>query len=401
MKLFTRFFSANQNKNNKQNSSPFEDAGLKAISWIMLVGVAAMFFVCVLPSGGYYSLAIFFEGMKLLGISSLVAFASSLSGGLLGFLFGVPRSLLTNSTTAPPEPPGEKSNNSNYQDNTNLEQISDWLTKIIVGASITQIPQLKDYVDSIARNITTNLASTKIGAIAYTYMSATLVFYFICGFLLVYLWSRIYLKQQLSDLSALREVSKIKNQIDKNILEKEIEKIKDDISTFKRQAGKIKTVESDEKIKHVIESAKPNAITYLDDCQKERWGSLSQSGGLQASAEFDKDPIDGDESYLVTIKVSPVPGTNTLLNGSVYFFLHDSYFPKCILDTTAINNVASISVASYEAFTVGIYCLESGIKLELDLNILPNVPDDYKYTEPLFTINQLQEELEQLSEKDN
>jgi membrane protein YqaA with SNARE-associated domain len=71
----------------------------------------------------------------VLGAGLFLAGAATVTGSLVGFMFGVPRyrradreaQAADQGTTAP---------------NTNLEQISDWLTKIIVGVGLTQIPQI-------------------------------------------------------------------------------------------------------------------------------------------------------------------------------------------------------------------------------------------------------------------
>src|ERR1700743_738960 len=70
------------------------------------------------------------DSWRAFSILELVAGASWGVGSVLGFLFGVPR--LRTSTGAQP-PVGDRSQ---FTPNTNLEQISDWLTKIIVGATL-------------------------------------------------------------------------------------------------------------------------------------------------------------------------------------------------------------------------------------------------------------------------
>lgn len=57
--------------------------------------------------------------------SGLVAGAALLLGGLTGFLFAFPRF-------------GASDGQARYLPNTNLEQVSDWLTKIIVGVGLVQ-----------------------------------------------------------------------------------------------------------------------------------------------------------------------------------------------------------------------------------------------------------------------
>jgi hypothetical protein len=61
------------------------------------------------------------------GLGGLAALAALVSGGLLGFLFGIPRSQHNNPSAG------------RYAVNTNLEQVSDWLTKILIGAVLIQL----------------------------------------------------------------------------------------------------------------------------------------------------------------------------------------------------------------------------------------------------------------------
>jgi hypothetical protein len=69
-----------------------------------------------------------------------------LVGGFTGFLFGIPRTI-----TAPG--PNPSTGVTQFQGNTNLEQVSDWLTKIIVGVGLVQIgriiPALSKFTESM------------------------------------------------------------------------------------------------------------------------------------------------------------------------------------------------------------------------------------------------------------
>jgi hypothetical protein len=65
----------------------------------------------------------------------VVAGAGAVSGALIGFIFGVPR-VLTGDRPAADRASSPKG--SVIVANTNLEQISDWLTKILVGVGLTQ-----------------------------------------------------------------------------------------------------------------------------------------------------------------------------------------------------------------------------------------------------------------------
>ncbi|RVU38806.1 hypothetical protein EOI86_05935 [Hwanghaeella grinnelliae] len=109
----------------------------------------------------------------LLGISG----AAAVIGGLLGFLFGIPRTLQ-----------GDSGGNGGAGDrvNTNLEQISDWLTKIIVGVGLVQVQEISNQVWEAASYIETNafpmLTWAAIGVLCVAVYFA--VFSFVAGYIL-------------------------------------------------------------------------------------------------------------------------------------------------------------------------------------------------------------------------
>lgn len=78
-----------------------------------------------------------------LGQAALLAGMAVTSGGLLGFMFGVPR-------TRGNAPPG----GSEAATGTNLEQVSDWLTKMIVGAALVSLSRLPGLVDRLQAFVT-------------------------------------------------------------------------------------------------------------------------------------------------------------------------------------------------------------------------------------------------------
>ena len=82
-------------------------------------------------------------------IAMFAAFAASAIGGLVGFLFGVPKG---------PAEPSEKSDSkrdvgNTYRPNTNLEQVSDWLTKIIVGVGLIQFRQIGNVISDVGQTV--------------------------------------------------------------------------------------------------------------------------------------------------------------------------------------------------------------------------------------------------------
>ncbi|MEA5511943.1 hypothetical protein VB715_19395 [Crocosphaera sp. UHCC 0190] len=105
-----------------------------------------------------------FSNQKEQGILAIIiAFSSFALGGLIGFLFGIPRYFNEkksyNSSSQSSENSQSRSNQINYRSNTNLEQISDWLTKILVGVGLTQLPALHQNIQEIVKYLVENLAS--------------------------------------------------------------------------------------------------------------------------------------------------------------------------------------------------------------------------------------------------
>jgi hypothetical protein len=107
------------------------------------------------------------------------------SSSLVGFLFGIPRTTVIDKS--------EKSK-SGYIGNDNLLQVSDWITKIILGLGLTQIHQIPTMLQKVAGYIH---AYTGVSNQAFIIL---VILYFAClGFLFGYLWTRLYFIKMLRD----------------------------------------------------------------------------------------------------------------------------------------------------------------------------------------------------------
>lgn len=125
-------------------------------------------------------------------VGSLLAGASLLVGGAIGFLFGIPRTLQheenlgdSDKNTAANQTPAFK-----YRVNTNLEQISDWLTKILVGVGLTQLNSIPVKLQEITRYVAKGIGDSASDQI---FALSVLLFFVVSGFLFGYLWTRLFL----------------------------------------------------------------------------------------------------------------------------------------------------------------------------------------------------------------
>lgn len=74
--------------------------------------------------------------------------------------------------------------------NTNLEQISDWLTKILVGVGLVQLGSIVDSLGDLADYIAEALGGGPAGA---PFALALVMYFTVAGFLVAYLWTRLNL----------------------------------------------------------------------------------------------------------------------------------------------------------------------------------------------------------------
>jgi hypothetical protein len=208
----------------RKDKSDSERALLTLIG-IILVGLLGTIVYALQSSHWAQFVSVAVIGMMIAGSSLLV-------GGLLGFLFGIPRTLqqdgpvelATNTETLVEN----RDQRVNYRANTNLEQISDWLTKILVGVGLTQITVIPGKLQQVAGAVASGLGNSEGSRI---YALSVILFFVISGFLFSYLWTRLFLPGAFrqADLSALvnrvekttREVKQVNKKLEE--LEKQTE----------------------------------------------------------------------------------------------------------------------------------------------------------------------------------
>lgn len=123
--------------------------------------------------------------LDVLGRGVLIACASFLTGVLLGFIFGIPRALQSQL-----QGQNQADNSLTYQVNTNLEQISDWLTKIIVGVSLVELGRVPELFRRLGDYLSACLGELcKSPSVAVV----VVVLFVVLGFLAGYLMTRLYL----------------------------------------------------------------------------------------------------------------------------------------------------------------------------------------------------------------
>jgi hypothetical protein len=106
-----------------------------------------------------------------------------------------------------------------YRGNTNLEQISDWLTKILVGVSLTQYREIASAVRRLVDFLAPAFTLRKDPASAQSLVLALLVFAPVCGFLLSYILTRIYFAVALRKADAELSLAAFRPAIDLQVID--------------------------------------------------------------------------------------------------------------------------------------------------------------------------------------
>ena len=153
---------------------------------------------------------------SIIGVAFMISSASILSGGLIGFLFGIPRTLQHNRggeiDQASNIDTSQKKDvlNTTYQQNTNLEQISDWLTKIMVGVGLTQISEIPKAIKDYASYSAVGLGNFPESEI---FSMALLLYFLIGGFLGGYLLTRLNLLSAFAEADLVAKLSQVESSV--------------------------------------------------------------------------------------------------------------------------------------------------------------------------------------------
>jgi hypothetical protein len=324
-------------------------------------------------------LLIFLKCNRLMGVITFlsVAGASAAGGAAIGFLFGLPRAekyRFINKDNI-----DHNARDYSYSDNTNLEEISDWLTKIIVGLTLVKFNVILGWIHRSAQSIERTFAADCDGSNlnAYVFGYTMIIFYILAGGGLCYLWARtnlslIFTKSKIAQLAIEKEelITQVQTLANPASLNDQI--------TEGTQLASAKRNEPDSSFTALIEriyNAKP--VFDKTDIQKGRWGGNAQVGDKILEVKYEPGyPVTG--LYRLKLLVRSLDPAKPL-TGNVAFFLHDT-FPREIVYSEAQNNTAEIRIIAWQAFVAGAR-LEDGTELELDLNTIKGFPDGFYWKE--------------------
>jgi hypothetical protein len=342
-------------------------------------------------------------GGNILFIGLTLGIASFTSFFFVGILFGMPKRNY------------KKENN--YSLNNGLSEISDWLTKIIVGLALVNLKEIPGYIISFAEYI--RIASKFDGQLLNIYTIGILFYFGFLGLFIGYNYMRLVRVNKYKytdDNLILRELEISKEKIlevkteskekDKKIIELQslvhekeqlTKALIDRVNEPSLSNAKIQTViknlidsgeakKGDENIElHVdkmIDEAKmklhKGLITHHDDPQKGQW----KSSAINNQRELKATVIEEAKGlYKIKLQViSTNPKDNPLKKGDIILFaLHNTFGDLPFMLVKVEKQSAELNFYAYGSFTVGAFVDDGGTELELDLAELPNISSHFKF----------------------
>lgn len=290
------------------------------------------------------------------GTSLVIGGACYCIGGLTGFLFGIPR-LLQNSSM----PDEVRNNPSKLVQNDNLVQISDWLTKIIVGVGLTQIYSIVPALSQMGIFLSPSFGGSSSLAVG------SVLFFLNVGFFSGYLWTRLYFYKRLAITSL--EVDELQKE------KEQAEKEKEDAQEQKNQSqSEVKGMYNT--LNQYIQSLRlENHFTaeqLNDDPNKGKFGGSNIVNDRKISARISEASF-STEWYIIILEVIST-NLNNPLKGDVVFYLHPT-FPEPERRVKPVDGIAKLELLGWGAFTIGAECDEGKTKLEIDLaKDVPSAP---------------------------
>jgi hypothetical protein len=170
-----------------------------------------------LPSGSLLIGILVWQVIRAVGGVLLIGLGAGLAGAMLGFIFGIPRPL--SAPEAPPAlaggaapPPGVDPHQAReaWKLSTNLTDISDWLTKAIVGVGLVEAKNAVSQLVVISVAAADWLFSKRHGSPAL--ITATIVGSGVFGFLFAYLYTELIVSRLIAAVAGVLGATPVARQ---------------------------------------------------------------------------------------------------------------------------------------------------------------------------------------------
>ncbi|REG90836.1 pYEATS domain-containing protein [Flavobacterium aquicola] len=389
------------NKSQNETELKKEKKTVKEAETSILITLYMGLFLGMVPVIGF-PITIPEMGSKILFIGIILGIAAFISSFFLGTLFGMPKR--------------NNEKESDYSLNNSLVEISDWLTKIIVGLGLVNLKEIPGFLISLGEYVK---ASSKYdGQLLNVYSIGIVIYFGFLGLYIGYNYMRLVLsnKYKYADDNLIRKelemanekINEVKEEIqqkDKKIIQtqslvQEKEQLTKSLMTkvnetsmsntnFETVVQKIITSDEIKKgkeniksdIDKMIDEAKiklhKGLVLNHEDPQKGQWQSKAVNNERELKAAVTEET---KGLYQIKLQViSTDPKNNPLKDGEyILFALHNTFGNPPFKLVKIDKQSAELNFYSYGSFTVGAFADNGATELELDLAELPEVSTYFK-----------------------
>lgn len=124
--------------------------------------------------------------LQVFTVATMIAFAATAAGVMLGFIFAIPKTVTS-------DVGGTTGFGESFRRNTNLEQVSDWLVKVLIGAGVASIASARGAVTPLLSHVDEHL-----GAGGVLLFPCIIIVSSVAGFLHAYLLTGLQLPRELT-----------------------------------------------------------------------------------------------------------------------------------------------------------------------------------------------------------
>ena len=123
-------------------------------------------------------------------VGLLTSLAALVTGYMAGFLFGIPRVVSSGAL---------RQTSTEYTPSSNLAEVSDWLTKLLLGAGLVQLTRLGAPIGQLIDNVADGLHSTAASAGSAKVAAGSILFgYAIMGVLVGYVVTTLWYQKKIT-----------------------------------------------------------------------------------------------------------------------------------------------------------------------------------------------------------
>lgn len=389
---------------------PVDNVQKTTLPWMVMLGLLGL-------TMGLLSLCGWGAGaVQAIGLIALTGLGALVVGAFVGFIFGIPRAgIFVYAATEDDQPhlmeeglPAVKNRgiSSNYQPSTNLEQVSDWLTKIIIGVGLVEFGNIGAVLQNLGEAVNRRVVGINLNIEVLTI--STVVIFAIIGFMGSYLWTRIHYGgiQTDADRNVYASLASISRKINKYRKQQEEQNVKlEEQASLTSQNRTVTKYLVEGKMlsqSRAVSAPTPTQVSNPADAPSileefPNWPAEVRQKVQElnrAVADWDEDTTgrlfgphrpkangrwldvkivtELDDALVLSAKLSGIGGES--LEGFVWFALHPT-FPERFVAMPVRNGQAEMGFYSMDWFSLVAIADEGRTVLVYDMRHLPDAPD--------------------------